>query len=142
MNVSNFRFGTSDTKSRKRHEVKLSVDSPNSVCREKVFTVVEVAHITPTEKAIEAKEQRARLFEKEAYPQEATFVESEPIEVVSEAQEEEVAITEQMPCVAAAPVEVIEPMEAEENVAVAPEATEAYPAQVAAEAQYIPAPLC
>ena len=141
------RFETSDVKTRKRHQVVLTVNSPNASCnKEMELSVSHVVHVTPSEKAMEAKAQREREKDQElieklqaAVQDEVVYEgaseneapEAEPVvveEAVSPVEEElPVAATEDV-----APVEVeateSAPVEAEE-VAVAEEITEESPVQ-------------
>lgn len=58
MKISNNRFQESDTKTRKRHEVKLTADSPNSVSSEMELSACDIVHTVPSEKALADKAQR------------------------------------------------------------------------------------
>jgi len=60
MSVSNNRFETSDVKTRKRHRVVFTVDSPSAKDAEMELTVCQVVHTEPSEQAIEAKAQKIR----------------------------------------------------------------------------------
>ena len=60
------RFETSDVKTRKRHQVVLTVNSPKSsektfANKEMELSVSHVVHVTPSEKALEIKAQREKM---------------------------------------------------------------------------------
>ena len=57
MKVSKNRFEQSDTKIRKRHEVMLTTDSPDSVSGEMELSPCDVIHTVPSEKALANKAQ-------------------------------------------------------------------------------------
>ena len=133
------RFETSDVKTRKRHQVVLTVNSPKSsektfANKEMELSVSHVVHVTPSEKALEIKAQREREKEQEiveklqaavqdevvyeeAFENKASEVEPDVAEVKEETLVEETlpeAATEEV-----APVEVeatvSAPIEAEET---------------------------
>ena len=56
MSFTENRFETSEVKTRKKHKIVLTTDSPNS----SELSASQVVHVAPNEKAIEAKEQRAK----------------------------------------------------------------------------------
>ena len=58
MKISNNRFEQSDTKTRKRHEVMLTTDSPDSVSGEIELSASDVIHTSPSEKALANKAQK------------------------------------------------------------------------------------
>ena len=58
MKISNNRFEESDTKTRKRHEVVLTTDSPNSISGEMELSACDIIHTVPSEKALADKAQR------------------------------------------------------------------------------------
>ena len=88
MGAINNRYEKSDVKTRKRHRVSLTVDSPNSEVKEMEFSISHVVHIEPSEKAIEAKEQRR--IEKE----QRRIEKEQRILAELQAQAEEAAATE------------------------------------------------
>lgn len=58
MKISNNRFEESDIKTRKRHEVMLTTDSPDSVSGEIELSASDVIHTSPSEKALANKAQK------------------------------------------------------------------------------------
>ena len=58
MSENKARFETSDTKTRKRHEVMFNANISSSSVREAELAVSHVVHVSPSSKAVEAKEQR------------------------------------------------------------------------------------
>ena len=58
MSLFENRFEKSDNKTRKRHEVVLTVNSPDSEEKEMELSVCSVTHVSPSEIAVEAKKQR------------------------------------------------------------------------------------
>ena len=58
MKISNNRFEESDTKTRKRHEVVLTTDSPDSISSEMELSAGDIIHTVPSEKALADKAER------------------------------------------------------------------------------------
>ena len=93
MGVSKNQFQSSDTQTRKRHEVTMTVDSPSSEGNERTTSAHTSVHTSPTPKAFEAREERrAELLNK---PKKEAAVNKEPAaeETVVEAAVEEKAAT-------------------------------------------------
>ncbi len=80
MSVNENRFETSDKMTRKRHEITFSAN-PSSSDKETELSVSQVVHVSPSSKAIEAKEQRELRYEQ-------TRLESLPEQEVVNAVEE------------------------------------------------------
>ena len=94
MSASKNHFNTSDTQTRKRHEVVLTVNSPISKATVKTTTAQESIHVSPTPKAFEAREER-RLELKNKAEMPIETMESTPaaeeissVEEVTEVKEE------------------------------------------------------
>ena len=104
MSVIDNRYETSDIKTRKRHEVVLTVNSPNSSNKEMELSVCHVVHVSPSEKALEAKAQKLKQKEQELLRQLAEQA-NEAVQVADTVEEtvnaNEVATAED---VASAPV--------------------------------------
>ncbi len=101
MSVSNNCFEKSEVKTRKRHKVVLTVDSPSANSAEIELSVSQVVHVEPSEQAVEAKAQRIREKEEqraieEQKAQEAIRLAAQAAEAVSEAagEKEETAATD------------------------------------------------
>ena len=130
MIISENRFETSDIKTRKRHEVILSVDSPASEGNEIALSVKTVVHTNPTEKAFEAKKNRTEAANEVVTEVVAPFV--------AEAQEEPVAVaacevapdleevTEDAPVAVEAAEEITEEVTEEEAAPVVADETEEF----------------
>ena len=125
------RFETSDVKTRKRHQVVLTANSPkSSVKKEMELSVSHVVHVTPSEKALEAKAQREREREQELIEKLQAAVQDEVVyegASENEAPEVESAVVEEK---IAAPIEEELPAAATEEVTpVEVEATESAPVE-------------
>ena len=113
MSVENNRFEQSDIKTRKKHQIVLTVNSPALDSKEMEFFVSEVVHTVPSEKAFEAKAKRLKAKEMVADEKVTIVLEKAPYE-------------EKMPEMAIAPVEEA-PLFDEEPVAEEEEAIEDEP---------------
>lgn len=98
MKISNNRFEESDTKTRKRHEVVLTTDSPDSISSEMELSAGDIIHTVPSEKALADKaERQAQKAKAEAsYIAEEAEGEENTVEAtVSEENTVEEAISEE-----------------------------------------------
>ena len=91
MGVSKNQFQTSDTQTRKKHEVTLTVDSPSSEGNGRTTSAQKSVHTSPTPKAFEAREERRA--ELAARPKREVLKNKET--VAQEAVSEEAAATEE-----------------------------------------------
>jgi ABC-type sugar transport system permease subunit len=98
MKISNHRFEESDTKTRKRHEVVLTTDSPDSISSEMELSAGDIIHTVPSEKALADKaERQAQKAKAEASDivEEAEGAKNTVEEAVSEENTVEEAISEE-----------------------------------------------
>lgn len=94
MSVSNENFETGEKMPRTRHEIVLTVDSPNSISKEMNLTVKGVAHVAPAEKEVvlaPACEQEAEAVEETLVEEVAPAAEEALVEEAAPAAEEAVA---------------------------------------------------
>ena len=119
MGVSKNQFQTSDTQTRKKHEVTLTVDSPSSEGNGRTTSAQKSVHTSPTPKAFEAREERrAELANR---PKREVLKNKET--VAQEAVSEEAVATEEKVVEAAANNAPVAPMEEVKTEAKAEEIT-------------------
>ncbi len=94
MKISKNRFQESDTKTRKRHEVMLTTDSPDSVSGEMELSACDIIHTVPSEKALADKAKRqAQKTESQAVP---VPVDNEEADNITEPTQDEAVAEEQV----------------------------------------------
>lgn len=119
MGVSKNQFQTSDTQTRKKHEVTLTVDSPSSEGNGRTTSAQNSVHTSPTPKAFEAREERrAELANR---PKREVLKNKET--VAQEAVSEEAVATKEKVVEAAANNAPVAPMEEVKTEAKAEEIT-------------------